>query len=229
MRASTRAPGLAIGEGVELPDDIDLGANVVIHAGTRIGGGVVIQDGAILGKDPRLGPRSSASREPLAGLVVEDGVTVCAGAVVNAGARLEAGAIVADQAHVRERSTVGSGSVVGRGAQIDNDVVVGRRVRIQTGCYITAFSVVEDDVFVGPGVTTTNDNTMARPGDRLDGPRLRRACRVGGGVVLLPGVDVGEEAFIAAGAVVTRDVPAGAVVRGVPARAAGSVPAADRL
>ena len=228
LRTSTRAPGLAIGADVELPDDVELGANVVIHAGTRIGRGVVIQDGAILGKDPRLGPRSSASREPLAGLVVEDDVAVCAGAVVNAGARLEAGAIVADQAHVRERSTIGAGSVVGRGSQVDNDVLVGRRVRIQTGCYITAFSVIEDDVFVGPGVTTTNDHTMARPG-RLEGPRLRRACRVGGGAVLLPGVEVGEEAFVAAGAVVTRDVEAGGVVRGMPARVTGSVPGPDRL
>jgi len=223
-----RAPSVALAEDVELPDDIEIGANVVIHAGTRIGRGVVIQDGAILGKDPRLGPRSSASREPLPGLVIGDGVAVCAGAVVNAGARLEADAIVADQAHVRERSTIGRGSIVGRGSQSDNDVTVGERVRIQTGCYITGFSVIEDDVFVGPGVTTTNDNTMARPG-RLDGPRLRRACRVGGGVVLLPGVELGEEAFIAAGAVVTRDVAAGAVVRGVPARVTGSVPASDRL
>jgi UDP-3-O-[3-hydroxymyristoyl] glucosamine N-acyltransferase len=228
LRTSPLAPGLVIGADVELPDDIELGANVVIHPATRIGQGVVIQDGAILGKDPRLGPRSSASREPLDGLVVEDGVAVCAGAVVNAGARLESGAIVADQAHVRERSTIGAGSVVGRGSQVDHDVAVGRRVRIQTGCYITGFTVIEDDVFVGPGVTMTNDHTMARPG-RLEAPRLRRACRVGGGVVLLPGVVVGEEAFIAAGAVVTRDVEAGAVVRGVPGRQTGSVPAPDRL
>ena len=80
--------------------------------------------------------------------------------------------------------------------------------------------MIEEDVFVGPGVTTTNDSTMARhpPDEPLDGPTLRRACRVGGGVVLCPGVELGEEAFVAAGAVVTRDVPARAVVMGVPAR-----------
>ena len=65
-------------------------------------------------------------------------------------------------------------------------------------------------MFVGPGVTTTNDNTMGRHAARTRSSRgalLRRACRVGGGAVLLPGVEVGEEAFVAAGAVVTRDVP----------------------
>jgi acetyltransferase-like isoleucine patch superfamily enzyme len=78
-------------------------------------------------------------------------------------------------------------------------------------------------------VTTTNDSTMARhaPDEPLDGPLLRRACRVGGGVVLCPGVEIGEEAFIAAGAVVAADVPARKVAMGVPARVVRDVPAAD--
>jgi acetyltransferase-like isoleucine patch superfamily enzyme len=91
--------------------------------------------------------------------------------------------------------------------------------------------VLEEDVFVGPGVTTTNDHTMARHGDEspLRGPVLRRACRVGGGAVLAPGVEIGEEAFVAAGALVTRDVPTRAVVMGVPARVVREVKDADLL
>ena len=82
---------------------------------------------------------------------------------------------------------------------------------MQTGVYLTAFTLVEDDVFVGPGATTTNDDTMARHGSQmpLRGAVLRRACRIGGGAVLTPGVEIGEEAYVAAGAVVTRDVPRG--------------------
>ena len=110
-------------------------------------------------------------------------------------------------------------------------MTIGARVRIQTNCYITAFSTIENDVFVGPGVTLTNDDTMARhgPDHALRGATLRRACRVGGGVVLCPGVEVGEEAFVAAGAVVTRDVPARAVVMGVPAREVREVPDEDLI
>jgi acetyltransferase-like isoleucine patch superfamily enzyme len=209
-----------LGEGVDLPESTQLGVNVVIHPGTVVGEGVRIQDGAVLGKPLALGPRSTANRDAPPPLEVGDGAMVCAGAVVVAGARLAEGAVVGDQAHVRERALIGEGSVVGRGSAVDNDVTIGARVRVQTNCYITAFSAIENDVFVGPGVTLTNDHSMARhaPGEQLRGATLRRACRIGGGVVLCPGVEVGEEAFVAAGAVVAADVAPRAVVMGVPAK-----------
>ena len=89
---------------------------------------------------------------------------------------------------MRERSRIGAGTVIGRGSVVDNDVAVGARVRVQTSVYLTAGTLVEDDVFIGPGVTTTNDDTMSRhgPEDAAQGARLRRACRVGGGAVLTP-------------------------------------------
>ena len=231
LHPSDRAPGLLLGEDVALPDDVEIGGNVVIHAGTAIGVGVRLQDAVVIGKPLALGKRSTATREAPSPAVIGAGATVCAGAVVVAGAQIGAGAIVGDQAHVRERAVIGEDSVVGRGSAVDNDVTIGARVRIQTGCYITAYSTIEDDVFVAPGVTLTNDNTMARhaPDHEIRGARLRRACRVGGGVVLVPGVEVGEEAFVAAGAVVVGDVPARAVVMGVPARQVRQVPDDDLL
>ncbi|MGH2911148.1 MAG: acyltransferase, partial [Solirubrobacteraceae bacterium] len=136
-----------------------------------------------------------------------------------------------DQSFVRERSQIGAGSVIGRGSAVDPEVRIGQRVRVQTNVYLTQGTVIEDDVFVGPGVCTTNDDTMARHGPemRLRGATLRRACRIGGGTVLTPGIEVGEEAFVAAGAVVTKDVPPRAVVMGVPARVVREVGDEDLL
>jgi acetyltransferase-like isoleucine patch superfamily enzyme len=220
-----------IGDGVRLGDGVRIGAHAVIHPGTLLGAGVEVQDHAVLGKPPKLARHSSASRELPPALEVGAGAVVCCGAIVFAGARVGEGAIVGDQAYIRERATVGAGSVVGRGTAVDNDVAIGDRVRIQTDVYLTANSIVEDDVFVGPGVLTTNDSTMARHADDypIVGCTLRRACRVGGAAVLVPGVEVGEEAFVAAGAVVTKDVPPRGVVLGVPARVIREVPDEDLL
>jgi acetyltransferase-like isoleucine patch superfamily enzyme len=225
LQPSDRAPGLLLGDGVDLPDDAQVGAYVVIHAGTVLGPGCTLQDHAVIGKPLALGPRSTASREQPPPATIGAGATVAAGAIVNAGAQIAERAVVGDQAHVRERSRIGAGAVVGRGSQVDNDVEVGAGCRIQTGCYVTAHSVLEDDVFLGPGVFTYNDNTMARhaPDYEIVGPTIRRAARVGGAVRILPGIEIGEEAFVATGAVVTRDVPPRALVMGVPARKVGEV------
>ena len=202
------------------------GAHVVVHDGVVIGDGVTVQDGVILGKPAVLAPTSATAGSAAGALVIEAGAAICAQAIVFAGAHIGAGAIIGDQTYVRERATIGAGSVVGRGSAIDNDVTIGDRVRIQTNVYVTAFSIVEDDVFLGPCAMTTNDDTMNRntPGYELRGAILRRACRIGGGAVLVPGVEVGEEAFVAAGAVVTANVPPRAVVMGVPARVVREVP-----
>jgi acetyltransferase-like isoleucine patch superfamily enzyme len=230
VRVDPRAPGLVLGESVSIGEDVVFGANVVVHDEVVIGDGCVLEDQAILGKRPRLAARSSARGE-VGRLVLGERVTVCAGAILFAGATVAVDAIIGDQAFVRERSRIGAGSVIGRGSAVDNDVLVGARVRVQTGVYLTAFTVLEDEVFVGPCVTTTNDHTMSRhgPEETLRGPTLRRACRVGGGAVLTPGVEIGEEAFVAAGAVVTGDIPARAVAMGVPARVVREVPEGDLL
>ena len=220
LRPATKARGLVLGEDVQLGDGVLFGTHVVVEDGTRIGEASVIEDGAVLGKVPRLARTSATTQEMQPALRIGVRVTVCTGAVLYAGSVVGDEAIVGDQAQVRERAVIGPATVVGRGSAIDNDVMIGARVKLQTNVYVTAFSVIEDDVFVGPGASTTNDDTMARhvPGEQLRGAVLRRACRIGGSAVLVPGIEVGEEAFVAAGAVVTRDVPPRAFMVGVPAR-----------
>jgi acetyltransferase-like isoleucine patch superfamily enzyme len=224
------APGAIVYGDAHIGAATWIGTGAVVHGGTFVGRRCVIEDGAVLGKRPRLRPGSSARGGALGRLAIEDEVTICCGAIVYAGATVVGGAIIGDHAQIRERAVIGSSTVVGHGSVVDFDAIVGARVLIQTGAYITGGTEVEDEVFIGPGVITTNDHTMGRHEQgELEGPVLRRACRVGGGAVLVPGVEIGEEAFIAAGAVVTRDVAERAVVMGVPGRYVRRVPDEDTL
>ena len=206
--------------------------SAVVYPGTVLGEDVVIGDNAVVGKHPTLGARSTAKVDELAPLVIGDGARILACAVVFAGSRLGSGVIVGDQACVRERCELGDGVIVGRGSLVENDTTVGARTRIQANAYVTAYTTLEEDVFIAPGVVTTNDNYMGRTEERLaqmKGPTVRRGARVGGGAVLLPAIELGEEAFVGAGAVVLHDVPARAVVVGNPARQIRDVPAGELL
>jgi len=199
----------------------DVHETAVVYPGTVLGEGVKVLEYAVVGKQPTLSPRSTAKREPLEPARLGDGTVVSTGAVVFAGATIGARAIIGDQACVRERVTIGDDVVVGRGSLVENDTTVGDLTKIQAGAYITAYSTLEDNVFIAPCVITTNDNFMGRTERRHElvaGPTIRRGARIGGGAVLCPGIEVGEEAFVGAGAVVTKDVAPRMLVVGNPAR-----------
>jgi acetyltransferase-like isoleucine patch superfamily enzyme len=198
-----------------------------VYPGTVLGEGVKVLEGAVVGKQPALSPRSTASRDPLPPSVIGDGTIVSTGAIVFAGATIGARVILGDQSCVRERVTIGDDVVVGRGTLVENDTTVGAMTKIQADAYITAYSTLEEHVFVAPCVVTTNDNWMGRTERRfgnVKGPTIRRGARIGGGAVLCPQVEIGEEAFVGAGAVVTKDVPPRVVVVGNPARVLRAVP-----
>ena len=160
------------------------------------------------------------------------GTIVSAGAIVFAGSQIGARVILGDQSCVRERVRIGDDVIVGRGSLVENDTTIGSLTKIQADAYITAYSTLEEHVFIAPCVVTTNDNFMGRTEERHDlikGPTIRRGARVGGGAILCPGVEIGEEAFVGAGAVVTKDVPPKKIVYGNPARIRGDVPAEQLL
>jgi acetyltransferase-like isoleucine patch superfamily enzyme len=205
----------------------ETGENVVIYPGTVIGEGCKIGDNVVLGKQPALSPRSTAKRDELPALELGEGTIVSTGSVVFAGTKVGERVIIGDQSCVRERCELGDDVVVGRGSLVENDTTIGARTKIQANAYVTAYSTLEEDVFIAPCVVTTNDNFMGRTEKRHElrkGPTIRRGARVGGGAVLLPGIEVGEEAFVGAGAVVISDVPPRAVVVGNPARQIREVP-----
>lgn len=129
---------------------------------------------------------------------------------------------------IRTDTRIGCRCTIGSNVDIEGDVIIGEDVSLQSFCYITRGVVIEDCVFCGPRVTTMNDRRICYKRPMLEfvpaGPRICRAARVGGGSILLPGVTIGENAFVGAGSVVTRDVPDRTIVVGNPARVMGTVP-----
>lgn len=225
-------PFTHIRHGARIGDNVMVGDHVTIHDEAEIGADTIVSDGAIVGKRPALSPRSTAKGGPLPGLVLGERCRIGSNAVLMAGSTFGNGVIVGDVAGVRERCTVGDDAVVGRAVTVENDTTIGARTKIQSGAYVTAYVTIEEDVFIAPMVVTTNDNYMGRTEKRFDslkGATIRRGARVGGGCHILPGIEIGEEAFIATGAVVTRDVPAKTIVMGVPAKPVREVPDEELL
>jgi len=127
---------------------------------------------------------------------------------------------------VREACAIGDHVLLGSGVVLDSNCVVGSHVSIQSNVYLPTGTRVGDYVFLGPNAVILNDPFPIREGSKLLAPVLERGVTVGGGATILPGVRVGEGSFIAAGAIVTKDVPAWQLAIGSPARVK---PLPDRL
>lgn len=141
------------------------------------------------------------------------------------GASLGPGTRVWAFVHVLPGARIGADCNICDNVFVENDVVVGDRVTVKCGVQLWDGITVEDDVFIGPNATFTNDpfpRSRQRPRE-FARTRIRKGASIGANATILPGVTVGEHAMVAAGAVVTKDVPRYAVVLGNPARITGYV------
>ncbi|MGV3466809.1 MAG: DapH/DapD/GlmU-related protein, partial [Heyndrickxia sp.] len=198
-----------IEENVKIGKNVSIGNHVTIYNGTIISDNVRIADGAVLGKSPTPAKTSTVKlKSDLKPLELGDSATIGTNAVLYKGSTIGSSTLVADLASVRENVTIGNECIVGRGVTVENYVSIGNRVKIQSNAYITAYTTLEDFVFIAPCVTTTNDNFMGRTEERfskIKGATVKKGARVGGASILLPNVTVEEETFVAAGAIVTKN------------------------
>lgn len=228
-RDCTLGYNVVILDDVQIGDNAYIGHNVVIHEGTKIGKGTFIDDGCILGKMPRSGVSSrDKAPEELPPLEVGDGCKICSGVILYAGVKIGRGVLIGDHASIQQWSSVGDNSIIGRVVNTDPRAIIGSRVKIEAGVAVGP-TVIEDDVFIGPGVMFTDGNAMGRFKTEPRGPYIKQWARIGAGVILLPGVVIGRDSIVAAGAVVTRDVPDRKVVMGMPARVVWDVPEDELL
>lgn len=211
-----------IHENVRIGENCQIGSGVVIHPDSVIGNNVRIDDNSIIGKLPMKAALSAVTKEQsLEPCVIGDHCMVGALTVVYRGCVLGNKVMVADMASVRENVEIGEFTIIGRGVTVENKVRIGSRCKVETEAYITALSEIEDGCFIAPEVTFTNDNFLGRTRERFKfhkGVTMKRGARIGANVTVLPGLTLGEDALVAAGSVVTRDVPARKVVLGAPAK-----------
>ncbi|HBV86852.1 MAG TPA: transferase [Desulfosporosinus sp.] len=237
--------GAKVGAGSVLGNYISIGQGTEIGLQTRIGDHTTIYPQAILGENGFIGSNSSIGRLPKASatstvkaqndlppLQMGNGYTIGCSAVLYAGTNYADKAFIGDGAVVRERCSIGQNVVIGSGVVVENDTKIGEFTKIQTGSYITAYMEIEEQVFIAPMVTTTNDNYMGRTEKRfksIKGATIQRGARIGGGAILLPGVKVAPETFVAAGALVSKDTTEKRVIKGFPAKDLRAVPEEELL
>jgi acetyltransferase-like isoleucine patch superfamily enzyme len=194
---------------------------------TILGRNVTILPGAVLGRPP-ISTRSQVRKtaDGAAPLRIGDNSVIGANAVIYRDTCIGADCLVGDTACIREQVRIGDGCIIAMGVTINYNAVVGSRVKVMDNSHLTGNMVVEDDVFISVHVSTTNDNSMGREAalgipqeQRLrQGPIIRRFATIGQGALLLPAVEIGENAIVGAGAVVHHAVSPRVLVLGNPAR-----------
>ncbi|HYP55183.1 MAG TPA: DapH/DapD/GlmU-related protein [Solirubrobacterales bacterium] len=219
LRPSNLAPNLLVGERLRIDDEVEIGPNVVLYDDITLEKGVQLDVGAVVGRPARRNRRSRTAAAVAGPTVLEEGAIVSPYGLVSSNVRMGAHSFLGDYAHLREGVRLGLDVTVGANAGIGRNVEIGDGTRMQNGCLIGPNTIVEEGCFLGPTVQVLTGRPMRGP--RTDRPSaLRRGCQIGAGATILPGLEIGEEAVVGAGAVVVADVPAGALVRGVPARLA---------
>lgn len=184
----------------------------------RLGKGHRIEAGA------RIGVRSPRSKGT-GRLEIGPGALIRSGTVVYLGSRIGSGLETGHHAVIREENIIGDNFRIWNNSTVDYGCRIGDNVKIHCNCYIAQFTTLEGGVFLAPGVTIANDLYPGEKGsaEMMRGPHLEKGVRVGVNATILPYVRIGSGSLIGAGAVVTRDVPAGSVAAGNPVKILGKV------
>lgn len=224
------ASGRAIAVETYLGANVHLGNNVTIYPKVHIGEKSIVMDGAVLGRVP-ISNRTTTRvvNSSFSDLIIGSESIIGCNSVLYTGSRLGNNILIGDLASIREGCTIGDGVIIGRGTMLLYECEIGNYCRIQDQVYVASKTVVEDHVFIGMGVTTARDNEVYLSRFDLVSPTLKglvihKFAVIGSGATIIPGVEVGTGAMVAAGAVVTKNVPAWTVVAGVPARHVRDIP-----
>lgn len=151
------------------------------------------------------------------GITIGDNAIVRSGSIIYTDVTIGNNLRTGHNILVRENTTIGDNVLIGTNVVIDGNTTIGNNVSIQSNVYIPTNTHIEDNVFIGPCAVLTNDKYPIRKEYELKGPILRSGVSIGANSTILPGVEIGEGAMVAAGALVTKDVPPWKLAVGFPA------------
>lgn len=159
-------------------------------------------------------------KKDLKDTVIGENTVVYPGAVIYAGVEIGKNCLIGCNVVIRDGCKIGDNVLLANNTTLNYDVTIGNRVKVMDNTHITGGMILEDDVFISICVTTSNDNTMGKHEGkyRCNPPIIRQGAVIGAGANILPSIVIGKNARVAAGAVVTHDVPPNTTVMGIPAR-----------
>lgn len=210
-----------VGPEVRIGDNVHVYPHTVLSGNLYIGDGTRIYPGSFIGKEPD--GAGVLSREPsyVNRIIIGRDCAIGPYTTIYLDVEIENNVLIGDYASIRENCRIGKGCVIGRFVSLNYNVRTGESVKIMDHSWLAGNMIVEDHVFIGGGVMTSNDNQMhTRKYDegRVKGPHIMSHASIGSGSVILPAIRIGSHSTVAAGSVVTKDVPDNALVLGVPAK-----------
>lgn len=209
-----------IRRGAKIGDNVIIHPFVIIEEGVKIGNNVEVFPGAYVGKPPRGVGAMTRPMNYEAHIVVGDGCVIGPNAIIYYDVEIGSQTLISDGASIREESKIGSRCIIGRYVTVNYATLIGDGTKVQDHTWLAGNMKIGERVFISGGVTTANDNLMGAAGydeGNIVGPHIGDGVRIGAGAIILPKINVGDQALIAAGAVVTKDVAEGQSVKGVPA------------
>ncbi len=211
-----------IHENVIIEEGVTIHDYVVIYPNSVIKSNAEIFDHCVIGKIPKTpGCTSRKLASEFDATVIGTGTILSPGSIVYAGTSIGDNTLLGDYCSIREECVIGSYCLISRNVSVNYNTRIGDRTKVMDNTHITGNAIIEEDVFISALVVTTNDNTMGREEygeDHVKGPWIKKRTTIGAGANILPGVVVGENCIIGASALVSRDIPAGKVVMGIPGR-----------